>query len=79
MLMNGEFRELLMSSDSRLIKAVRTPVANRTSLQEIYLSFFGRLPTTREKALLQREFKKGLTLEELAWTLFNTPEFLFVQ
>ena len=79
MLMNGEFKELLMSSDSRLMKAVRTPVANRTSLQEIYLSFFGRLPTTREKALLQREFKKGLTLEELAWTLFNTPEFLFVQ
>ena len=79
MLMNGEFKELLMSSDSRLMKAVRTPAANRTSLQEIYLSFFGRLPTAREKALLQREFKKGLTLEELAWTLFNTPEFLFVQ
>lgn len=79
MLMNGEFKELLMSSESRLMKAVRTPVANRTSLQEIYLSFFGRLPTTEEKALLQREFKKGLTLEDLAWTLFNTPEFLFVQ
>ncbi len=79
MLMNGEFKELLMSSDSRLMKAVRTPAANRTSLQEIYLSFFGRLPTAEEKALLQREFKKGLTLEDLAWTLFNTPEFLFVQ
>ena len=79
MLMNGEFKELLMNSDSRLMKVARAPGSTTGSLQEIYLSFFSRLPTADEKALLQRELRKGLTLEELAWTLFNTPEFLFVQ
>ena len=79
MLMNGKFRELLMDSDSRLMKAVRAPASTGGSLDEIYLNFFSRLPTAEEKALLQREFRKGLSLEELAWTLFNTPEFLFVQ
>ena len=79
MLMNGKFRELLMDSDSRLMKAVRAPASTGGSLDEIYLNFFSRLPTAEEKALLQREFRKGLSLDELAWTLFNTPEFLFVQ
>ena len=79
MLMNGKFKELLMNSDSRLMKAVRAPASTVGSLHEIYLNFFSRLPTAEEKALLLREFRKGLTLEELAWTLFNTPEFLFVQ
>ena len=68
-----------MDSDSRLMKAVRAPESTVGSLHEIYLNFFSRLPTEEEKALLQREFRKGLSLEELAWTLFNTPEFLFVQ
>ena len=79
MLMNGKFRELLMDSDSRLMKAVRAPSSTVGSLDEIYLNFFSRLPVAEEKAILQREFRKGLSLEDLAWTLFNTPEFLFVQ
>ncbi len=79
MLMNGKFKELLMSPDSRLMKAVHAPGSTTGSLHEIYLNFFSRLPTAEEKALLQRELRKGLTLEELAWILYNTPEFLFVQ
>ena len=79
MLMNGKFKELLMNADSRLMKAVHAPGSTTGSLHEIYLNFFSRLPTAEEKALLQRELRKGLTLEELAWILYNTPEFLFVQ
>lgn len=79
MLMNGEFKELLMDPESRLMKVVSSENSTGESLEEIYLSFFSRLPTAEEKKLLQTEIKKGLSLGELAWTLFNTPEFLFVQ
>ena len=68
-----------MDPESRLMKAVSSRNSTGESLEEIYLSFFSRLPTSEEKKLLQNEIKKGLSLGELAWTLFNTPEFLFVQ
>lgn len=79
MLMNGEFKELLMDPEGQLMEAVHAMDSTEGSLEKLYLCFFSRLPTVDEKKLLQAEIKRNLTFEELAWTLFNTPEFLFVQ
>jgi hypothetical protein len=79
MLMNGEFKKLLTAPQSQLMRAVRATDSHLRSLEEVYLSFYSRLPTVEEQKLLQAKLKQGLTIQDLAWTLFNTPEFLFVQ
>ena len=51
-------------------------------VEELYLTFFARLPSTDEKALGVKHLKKypdnrRAAVEDLAWALMNTTEFLF--
>ena len=50
----------------------------RAAITELYLRTLGRAPTKQEadKAL---EFTKSQSLKSLAWALFNSTEFLYVQ
>jgi hypothetical protein len=49
------------------------------AVRSLYRSFFSRDPSDEEMNLIKQAMARGTTVEELAWTLFNTPEFLFIQ
>ena len=79
MLMNGDFQSLLTGDDSRLMRAASQTRNKSTVVEVLYQAFFSRAPTSSEQQTIRRAMTKGTTREELAWTLFNTPEFLFIQ
>ncbi len=80
MLMNGEFQQILTDPDSPLMTEVKRHNGYNDMIQSLYINFYSREPSQRELRLIRNNLKKdSTTIEELAWTLFNTPEFLFIQ
>lgn len=79
MLMNGDFQEILISPDSPVMKDAASSRNKPAAVRSLYRSFFSRDPSDEEMSLIKQAMARGTTVEELAWTLFNTPEFLFIQ
>ncbi|MEM7600066.1 MAG: DUF1549 domain-containing protein [Verrucomicrobiota bacterium] len=79
MLMNGPVHELLSGQESTMMKSVDQHDTSRSKVDELYLSFFGRSPSSAESARINQALKEGTSLSELVWTLYNMPEFIFVQ
>ena len=79
MLMNGEFQELHTSRDSLLMRGNGKFKGQNSTVEKLYQSFFSRSPSTDELQMIKDAMKKGVNQQDLAWTLFNTPEFLFIQ
>ena len=79
MLMNGRFQEILTSPESPVMKHAAGRKHNGAAVSSLYRSFFSRDPSREETKLIKQAMDDGTTIEELAWTLFNTPEFLFIQ
>lgn len=79
MLMNGGFQELLTDQDSLLMQGSAQRSGISDTIEALYQSFFSRPPSPDESQLIMTAMKKGTSLQDLTWTLFNTPEFLFVQ
>ena len=79
MLMNGQFQTLLSDPESRLMQEVSHRKNKGPAIDTLYATFYSRQPTQEERSTIKRAMDGGTTLEDLAWTLFNTPEFLFVQ
>lgn len=78
MLMNGPAAKLV--SDPGCC-AVQEAAKNRDPDQQIgslFLSFYSRPPSFQENNAAKTALKSGLTLGDLAWTLLNSREFLFV-
>ena len=69
----------LSHDGGRLTKIIHLPDEQLT--EELYLTFFGRVPSIQEQQLalehLQRYTDRQRALEDLAWSMMNSLEFLF--
>lgn len=76
-LMNGPVQEMIASGSSALAAATKatTPPDKIASL---YLSFLGRQPSADESGKALAAMKDGLAINDLAWVLLNSREFLFI-
>lgn len=79
MLMNGAFQELMTQAGSALMKGVISKGKRPAQISEMYMSFYSRYPTPAETTRILEAIEDGANLGSLAWVLFNTPEFLFIQ
>ena len=79
MLMNGEAQEVLSSREALAVATAEAQDSAEAQVESLYLSFFARKPTARELETVYAEIRDGLTPGELAWVLFNSREFVFVQ
>lgn len=78
-LMNGDIQKLISSTKARVIREASAQRTDKSQVASLYESFFSRPPTRTESARIEQAMKDGMNLSDLAWVLFNTPEFLFVQ
>jgi hypothetical protein len=63
-------------------KLVRDKKADSELVDELYLTYFSRFPTDAEKAVAMGHLKKRAekrrdAVEDLAWALLNSTEFVF--
>lgn len=79
MLMNGEAQEVLSSREALAVASAEAQDSAEAQVESLYLSFFSRQPSARELEAVYAEIRDGLTPGELAWVLFNSREFVFVQ
>ena len=79
MLMNGEAQEVLSSREALAVATAEAQDSAEAQVESLYLSFFSRQPSARELETVYAEIRDGLTPGELAWVLFNSREFVFVQ
>ena len=77
-LMNGPAQSMVTVSSSAVMKDVMTaPEGER--IERLHLHFLARRPTAEEQARAEAALAKGVSLEDLAWVLLNSREFLFVK
>jgi hypothetical protein len=82
-LLNGpEIEAKLSHEGGRIARLVREQKDNAAVAEELYLTFFSRPPTEKERqaavAYLQRDpAKRRQAAEDLAWSLLNSLEFVF--
>jgi hypothetical protein len=78
-LMNGQIQEMVSARDAKLIRKAKSLDSMDEQVEFLYLSFFSRKPTEKESDRIKQAMEEGTSVPDLAWVLFNTPEFLFVQ
>lgn len=79
MLMNGEAQQVLSSREALAVATAEAQGSAEAQVESLYLSFFSRKPSAQELKTVYEEINGGLTPGELAWVLFNSREFVFVQ
>lgn len=79
MLMNGEAQQVLSSRQALAVATAEKQVEAKDQVESLYLSFFSRRPTAEELKSVYEDINKGLKPGDLAWVLFNSREFVFVQ
>ncbi len=82
-LLNGKVFDQLTSSKSMLMKGVKQLYDDDEKQEFIFLSLLTRLPSERERELMNEQFEKHEDSEEackaIVWALLNTKELLFIQ
>jgi hypothetical protein len=78
MLMNGKVQKAISDPGSRLQQKLGG-MRKEAAVQYLYQSFYSRGASDGEIAAIRRAMKDGTTITDLAWVLFNTPEFLFIK
>ena len=79
MLMNGEAQEVLSSRQALAVATAEKQESAQAQVESLYLSFFSRKPTADELKSIYADIEGGLKPGDLAWVLFNSREFVFVQ
>lgn len=79
MLMNGEAQEVLSSHQAMAVATAEKQETSQAQVESLYLSFFSRKPTAEELKSIYEDINGGLKPGDLAWVLFNSREFVFVQ
>jgi hypothetical protein len=79
MLMNGTTQQLLTRPDCPLQQKIRSIEGAENQINSIYQSFLARDPTADEKNASLEQMKKGMSLSDLIWVLFNSREYIFIQ
>lgn len=77
MLMNGSAARLVTDPNSAVLAAAAGEAEQK--IESLYLAFFSRKPSAEEAAAARKALDGGLTSSDIAWTLLNSREFLFVQ
>jgi hypothetical protein len=77
-----EIQAKLAHERGRVAKLVKQKPADRDLVEELYLTFYSRLPTTTERQIGVAHLRgmpgqRRQAVEDLAWSLMNTLEFVF--
>lgn len=82
-LLNGKVIDQLVSDKSLLMKGIDQLYGDDEKQDFIFLSLLTRMPTDRERALMNAQFEAAENprdaCEAIIWSLLNTKEILFVQ
>jgi hypothetical protein len=78
-LMNGGIGKLVSEAKSAAVIAASNLSSEDEKVDALYLSFLSRKPTAAERVAATEALAKGLGVSDIAWTLANTREFLFIQ
>lgn len=79
MMMNGPIGQLIADPNSAALVAAGGAKTRDEQIDSLYLSFLARKPTITERGNAEKAMESGLGLADVAWSLLNTREFLFVQ
>lgn len=79
MLMNGEAQGVLSSRQALAVATAEKQESAQGQVESLYLSFFSRKPSPEELKSIYADIEAGLKPGDLAWVLFNSREFVFVQ
>ena len=79
LMMNGGVGQLVSDPNCAAVVAASTGKTAAEKIDTLYLSFLARRPNADERTAAQSALSSGLGLNDLAWTLANTREFLFIQ
>ncbi len=79
MMMNGPIGQLISDPNSAALVAAAAGKSRDEQIDSLYLSFFARKPTISERSTAVKSLENGLAVSDVAWTLLNSREFLFVQ
>ncbi len=83
-LLNGEtLNDKLRHEQGRVAALSRETPDDAAVVEELYLTIFSRPPTAAEQATVKAHLAKAAgrrqqALEDVAWALFNTKEFMFI-
>lgn len=76
-----DLQKKLSHEGGRIAQLVRDLTDNTALVDELYLTFYNRYPSATERTLALKHLastpKRQQAAEDLAWSLMNTPEFLF--
>jgi hypothetical protein len=78
---SAEIQSKLQHQHGQIARTIREYVNNESAVEEMYLMFYSRRPTTDETKLavdyFQHSNSRREASEDLAWSLLNSYEFLF--
>src|SRR5262249_14426795 len=81
--LNGpEIQAKLCHEGGRMARLVETVPEDGRLIEELYLTFFSRLPTVQEKTVAREHLGKDRKsrrqrVEDLGWSMLNSLEFIF--
>ena len=79
MMMNGPIGQLISDPNSVAVVAANSAKGRNEQIDSLYLSFLARKPSIAERSAATKSLEGGLALTDVAWSLLNSREFLFVQ
>ena len=79
MMMNGPIGQLISDPNSTAVLAANSAKGRDEQIDSLYMSFLARRPSITERGAATKSLEGGLALADVAWTLLNSREFLFVQ
>ena len=79
LMMNGGIGQLLSDPNCAAVVAAGGAKSDDEKIASLYLAFLSRQPAADELTTAKAALTGGLALTDIAWTLANTREFLFIQ
>ena len=79
LMMNGGIGQLVSDANCAAVVAAGTAKSADERVTALYLAFLSRQPSAAENTAAKSALTTGLSLSDVAWTLANTREFLFIQ
>ena len=79
LLMNGSVGQLISDPNCAAVTTAGAEKTQDEKIDSLYLAFFSRKPTGDERSATKLALDGGLALNDIAWTMLNAREFLFIQ
>ena len=78
-MMNGEASETVIGDDSMVMKQAALRSQHADKVEYLYRSFLTRKPSEKEKQICDKVFDLRMGIRDIAWSLLNSREFMFIQ